>query len=131
VNPLYEVLSQSSLNTTTPSNDDSARPIALSKGTCSTSNPHPIYNFLRYNRLSTSYHSFIFSVSSITIPKNVNETLHHPEWQQVMIVELQTLDHNSTWELVTLSPGKKQLDVDAFMPLKLAPMVNVIVSNHN
>jgi len=46
-------------------------------------------------------------LSSITIPKNVQEALDHPGWQQAMIVEMQALENNGTWELVSLPPGKK------------------------
>ena len=35
-------------------------PIALRKGTHSSRNPHPIYNFLTYHRLSSPYSAFIF-----------------------------------------------------------------------
>ena len=41
---------------------ESAWPIAIRKGTRSTRNPHPIYNFLSYHRLSPSYSSFVFSL---------------------------------------------------------------------
>ena len=57
--------SPSSLAPTTPSEGDSGWPIALRKGTRSSRNPHPIYNFLSYNRLSPSYYSLLSSVSSV------------------------------------------------------------------
>lgn len=52
-------------------------PLPSKKSIRSTSNPHPIYNFLSYHRLSPPYCSFISFVSFITIPKNVNEALDH------------------------------------------------------
>ena len=55
-------------------------PIALRKGTRSTRNPYPIYNFLSYHRLSSSYHSFVSSLSSVSLPKNLCEALDHPGW---------------------------------------------------
>ena len=60
--------SPSSLDTTTPGEGDSGWPIALRKGTCSSRNPHPIYNFLCYHRLSPSYCSLLSSVSFTNIP---------------------------------------------------------------
>ena len=40
--------------------------IAIRKGTRSSRNPHPIYNFLTYHRLSSSYSAFVpFSPSPI------------------------------------------------------------------
>ena len=50
-------------------------PIALRKGTRSTRNPYLIYNLLSYHRLSSSYHSFVSSLSSVSLPKNLCEAL--------------------------------------------------------
>jgi len=49
--------SPSSLAPMPPDVGDSGWPIALRKGIHSTRNPHPIYNFLSYHRLSPSYYS--------------------------------------------------------------------------
>lgn len=97
-------------------------PIAIRKGTRSTCNPHPIYNFLSYHRLSPSYYSFVSSISSISIPKNVFEALNHPGWRQAMIDEMQALEHNDTWDLTPLPPVRNLLDVDGYMLFKLGPM---------
>ena len=56
-------------------------PIALRNGNRSTSNPHPIYNFLSYHRLSSSYSAFVSAISSVSLPKNTNEALSHPGWR--------------------------------------------------
>ena len=77
------------------------------KGISSTRNPHPIYNFVSYHILSPSYCSLLSSVSSVTIPKTVKETLDHLGWRQAMIAEMQALEHSNTWELMPLPPGKK------------------------
>ena len=53
-------------------------PIALRKGNHSTSNPHPIYNFLSCHRLSSPYPAFVSTISSVSLPKNTNEALSHP-----------------------------------------------------
>ena len=53
-------------------------PIALRKGNRSTSNPHPIYNFLSYHRLSLPYSAFVFAISFVSLPQNTNEALSHP-----------------------------------------------------
>ena len=55
--------------------------IALWKGNRSTSNPYHIYNFLSYHRLSSPYSAFVFAISSVSLPKNTNETLSHPGWR--------------------------------------------------
>ena len=56
-------------------------PIALRKGNRSTSNLHPIYKFLSYHRLSSPYSAFVYTISSISLPKNTNEALSHPGWR--------------------------------------------------
>ena len=52
-------------------------PIAIRKGTCSTSNPHPVYNFLSFHRLSLFYFVFVSTLSSVSTPKSTSETLSH------------------------------------------------------
>ena len=96
-------------SSTSSHNSDSDWPIALRKGTQSTRNSHPIYNFLSYHWLSPSYYSFVFSLSSLTVPNNIHEALDHPGWRQAMIDEMQALENNGTWELVPLPPGKKTI----------------------
>ncbi|RVW46759.1 Retrovirus-related Pol polyprotein from transposon RE2 [Vitis vinifera] len=48
-------------------------PIAVRKGTRSTRNPHPIYNFLSYHRLSSPYSAFVSAISSVSLPKSTHE----------------------------------------------------------
>ena len=45
-------------------------PIALRKGNRSTRNPHPIYNFLSYHRLSSPYSAFVSAISFVSLPKS-------------------------------------------------------------
>ena len=91
------------------------------KGTCSTHNYHPIYNFLSYHHLSSSYYSFISFVSSITISKDVKEVLDHPRWWQAIIVEMQTLEQNGTRELVSLPSESKTVDYRWVYSIKVGP----------
>ncbi|RHN48942.1 putative RNA-directed DNA polymerase [Medicago truncatula] len=90
-----------------PSND---LPFALHKGKRSTTNPHPVYNFLSYHRLSPSYFAFVSALSSVSIPKTVHEALSHQGWKQAMIDEMVGLESNHTWELVPPSLGKSVVD---------------------
>nr|CAN62254.1 hypothetical protein VITISV_023170 [Vitis vinifera] len=53
-------------------------PIALRKGNRSTRNPHSIYNFLSYHRLSSSYSAFVSAISSVSLPKSTPGALSHP-----------------------------------------------------
>ena len=56
-------------------------PLALRKGNRSTRNPHPIYNFLSYHRLSSSYSAFVSTLSSVSLLKSTSEALFHPGWR--------------------------------------------------
>ena len=73
-------------------------PIAIRKGTCSTSNPHSVYNFLSFHRLSLPYFAFVSTLFSVSTPKSTSETLSHPIWKQVMAKEMDVLYSNGTWE---------------------------------
>ena len=56
-------------------------PIAIRKDTRSTSNSHPVYNFLSFHRLSLPYFVFVSTLSSVSTPKSTSETLSHPGWK--------------------------------------------------
>ena len=81
-------------------------PIAIRKGTCSTSNPHPVYNYLSLRRLSLPYHAFVFTLSFVSSSNSTSEALSHLGWRQAMIEEMNALYSNDTWELVALPLSK-------------------------
>ena len=67
---------QSSLAHVPQPSDD--LPIAIRKGTRSTSNLHPVYNFLSFHRLSLPYFAFVSTLSFVSTPKSTSEALFHP-----------------------------------------------------
>ena len=105
--------------------------IVLRKDTRSTCNPCPIYNFLIYHYPSSSYHSFISFLSSVSLPKNLCEALDHPRWRQAMIDEMHALEHNDTWELVPFPPSKKLVGCRWVYAIKVGPMDRLIASKLN
>ena len=56
-------------------------PIDIQKGIRSTCNPHLVYNFLSYHRLSLPYFAFVSTLSSVSIPTSTSEALSHPSWK--------------------------------------------------
>ena len=94
--PLVESSSmpQSSPTPVPQSSDD--LPIVILKGTHSTSNPHHVYNFLSFHRLSLPYFVFVSTLSSISTPTNSSEVLSHPGWKQAMAKEIDVLYSNGT-----------------------------------
>ena len=81
-------------------------PIANWKGTRSSRSPHPIYNFMIYLRLSSSYSAFVSTLSFVYVPQSVHEALSHPGRKQTMVEEMTALHSSGTWDLVTLLVGK-------------------------
>ena len=79
-----------------PSAEATIPPIALRKGIRSSRNPHPIYNFLSYHRLSPSYYAFVSILFNILVPKTIREALAHPKWRDAMIEEMTALHDNGT-----------------------------------
>ena len=104
---------------TLPSPND--LPIAVRKGTRSTRNPHPIYNFLSYHRLSSPYSAFVSAISSVSLPKSTHEALSHPGWRQAMVDEMAALHSNGTWDLVVLPPGKSTVGCRWVYAVKVGP----------
>ncbi|RVW26760.1 Retrovirus-related Pol polyprotein from transposon TNT 1-94 [Vitis vinifera] len=96
-------------------------PIALRKGNRSTCNPHPIYNFLSYHRLSSPYSAFVSTISSVSLPKSTPEALSHPGWRQAMVDEMAALHSNGTWDLVVLPSGKSTVGCRWVYTVKVGP----------
>ena len=98
-------------------NDD--LPIALCKGKQQCA--HPISSFVSYNHLSSSSYSFIASLDSISFPNTVREPLSHPGWRSAIVDEMQALDDNVTWDLVSLPIGKKVIGCCWVFAVKFNP----------
>ncbi|RVX04551.1 Retrovirus-related Pol polyprotein from transposon RE1 [Vitis vinifera] len=96
-------------------------PIAVQKSTRSTRNPHPIYNFLSYHRLSSPYSAFVSAISSVSLPKSTHEALSHPSWRQTMVDEMAALHSNGTWDLVVLPSGKSTVGCRWVYAVKVGP----------
>ena len=96
-------------------------PIAVRKGTHSSRNPHHIYNFLTYHRLSSSYSAFISTLSSVSIPKTMHEVLSHPSWKQAMVEEMAALHSTGTCDLVSLPAGKSPAGCRWIFIVKIGP----------
>ncbi|PNX77125.1 retrovirus-related Pol polyprotein from transposon TNT 1-94 [Trifolium pratense] len=107
--------------TTVPPDTSADQPITIRKGNRSTRNPYPVYNFVSYHRLSSCHSAFVSALSSITIPKNVQEALSHPGWRQAMIDEMTALESNSTWTLVPHPTGKSTVGCRWVFTVKVGP----------
>ncbi|XP_073152035.1 uncharacterized protein [Henckelia pumila] len=97
-----EPMVDSSLSGTT---HDLDVPIAFRKGVRSC-NKHPIFNFVSYSNLSSSFRVFTSTLSSVIIPRSIQEALNVPEWKAAVLEEIRALQQNNTWSLVQLPQGK-------------------------
>ena len=113
------LMSQSSPASVRQPSDD--LPITIRKGTRSTSNPHPVYNFFSFRRLSLPYFAFVSTLSSVSTLKSISEALSHPGWKQAMAEEMDALYSNDTWELVALPPGKSHVRCRWAYTVKMGP----------
>ena len=96
-------------------------PIVIRKGTRSTCNPHPVYNFISYHCLSLPYFVFVSTLSSVSIPISTSEALSHLGWKQATVEEMDALSSNGTWELVTLPPSKPPVGCRWVYTVKVGP----------
>lgn len=65
---------------------------------------HPLSSCLSYSNLTSSYHSFICSISLLKEPTTYAQAIHRPLWKQAMQQELQALEANNIWYVTTLPP---------------------------
>ena len=68
---------------------------------------YPVANFVSHHRLSKSYATFVNQISSVSIPNKVQEAMENLRWTKAMEEEMEALEKNHTWELVSLPHGKK------------------------
>ena len=121
IGPLTDSSSMPSLSPVSVPQLPDGLPIAIRKGTCSTCNTHPVYNFLSYHRLSLPYFAFASILSSVSIPTSTSEALSHPDWKQPMVEYTDALSSNGTWKLVTLPPSKSLIGCRWVYTVKVGP----------
>ena len=68
---------------------------------------HPIAKYVSFHKLSQNYTTFTSNLSSVLLPKTIQEALGHTEWRTTIIEEMQALKKNGTWEIVELARDKK------------------------
>ena len=101
-----DVFESSGKNPSNPKIDDLDLPIASRKGVRSCIKHH-MSNYVSYNKLSPTFLAFTSQLSSVEIPKNVQEALRVPEWKKAIEEEMRALEKNRTWETTGLPKGKK------------------------
>lgn len=70
---------------------------------------YPIPNYIGYSHLSNKYQAYLSSFLAIQEPRTFAEATQHPEWIDAMQQEINALEDNQTWELVSLPTGKQPI----------------------
>lgn len=71
-----------------------------------TSAAYPLSNYLSYDAISDSYKGFLAKFSTLVEPATFKEAAKDPRWMDAMQKEIQALEANKTWEVVSLPDGK-------------------------
>ncbi|GMI70307.1 hypothetical protein HRI_000700000 [Hibiscus trionum] len=71
---------------------------------------YPIEDYLSTAKLSSSYKSFVANISSEHEPVFYHQAARFPEWRAAMKEELQAMENNKTWSVVSLPQGKTAID---------------------
>ena len=85
-------------------------PTYLQSYKCNTlSTRYPIANFVSSHKLSPSYSHFCNSIFALKEPQFYHQAVGDPNWEAAMVVELNALEQNHTWSIVSLPPNKKAI----------------------
>lgn len=79
-------------------------PIALRKGVRSCIQ-HPIHKYVSYQALSPSYKGFVANLENVAILRDISEAMENLEWKRVVLEEMDALEKNGTWEIVSRPDG--------------------------
>ncbi|PRQ41827.1 putative RNA-directed DNA polymerase [Rosa chinensis] len=80
---------------------------------------YPIANHVTTHRLSESYALTVNQLSTVAIPRTVQEALDDPKWRIAMNEEMEALQKNDTWEIAPLPQGKKTIGCRWIYTVKL------------
>ncbi|XP_019224271.1 PREDICTED: uncharacterized protein LOC109205958 [Nicotiana attenuata] len=73
------------------------------------SSSYPMSAYMSYASLSSPYFKSLCSFTAVMEPTSYTDALRDPKWIATMDAELQALQDNHTWELVTLPPAKRAI----------------------
>lgn len=62
--------------------------------------------YLSYDKFSPSHHRFILSITGPLDPIHYIKAVKHQVWRDVMDAELEAVEQNKTWIMVSLPVGK-------------------------
>ncbi|OIT07767.1 hypothetical protein A4A49_63206, partial [Nicotiana attenuata] len=81
-------------------------PLTSTSTSASASSLYPIHHFISYSHLSSPFQAFLASFSSDLKPTSFSQAINDGMWIKAMKLEIEALEQNNTWEVMTLPPGK-------------------------
>jgi Reverse transcriptase (RNA-dependent DNA polymerase) len=82
---------------------------------------YAICNFVTTNHLSGQIKDFDKVLASVRIPEKLDEAMSDPKWLEAMKVEMEALEKNNTWQLVSLPEGRKTVGCKWVFTVKYGP----------
>ncbi|KAK9929256.1 hypothetical protein M0R45_026360 [Rubus argutus] len=83
--------------------------------------PHSIANVLSYDKLSPAHKAFTVNISLDKEPQNFSQAILDSRWKEAMNKEIQALQDNGTWSLVSLPSHKKPIGCKWVYKIKYNP----------
>ena len=71
--------------------------------------PYPILDYVNCNNFSVRHCAFLAAITAGVEPASFAEAVRDPKWREAMYSELQALENNGTWTVVSLPPGKRTI----------------------
>lgn len=75
---------------------------------------YPLSHYISDESFSEGYRCYLTAITSAVEPKSFKEAMKFEEWKQAMIVEINSLEDNHTWDLQELPPNKTLIGVNGF-----------------
>ena len=79
---------------------------------------YPFSHVVSFEKLSSSYKSFLTSLKNIYILTTLSKALSNENWRQIINVEIKVLEKYKTWELVDLLVRKRIVGCKGIYTLK-------------
>ena len=82
--------------TTMVSSSSKSPSLSAPTPTVSSGTPFPIAHYVSCDKFSLRHRHFLAAITAGTEPQSFKEAMRHPEWQQAMQNEIQSLEKNGT-----------------------------------